>query len=322
MSFSENPSNSTLLGNLSTNVANPEKEFRNHWTTTTISSFVIFTLTFLLGVPGNSAVIWVLGFKMKRAVHTVCFLNLAITDLIYCLSLPVQFAFFFRRSYWPELLRMFLHSTIVFNISASVFLLTLLSIFRCVAITCPIWFRQQQRRSRVQVICFVAWGVAFLMCLPILLYQQIFSQFQNFWKVLQIIWAVLIFGFPITFMAVCYLLVARKLHESEFSKSRKSVQLIVTVVATFTICWFPYHLSGIIAVCISPITEIWNKIFFGLASFNSALNPLLYVLIGRDFKMFVRRSLGASLRRAFTDKGQEFEKVTSELTVSTELTTL
>ncbi|KAL1267153.1 hypothetical protein QQF64_002828 [Cirrhinus molitorella] len=51
-----------------------------------VTSLVSYYLTLILCVPGNAFVLYVAGLKMKRTVTMVGFLNLAIADLLCCLS--------------------------------------------------------------------------------------------------------------------------------------------------------------------------------------------------------------------------------------------
>ncbi|XP_051865064.1 C3a anaphylatoxin chemotactic receptor-like [Pristis pectinata] len=288
-------------------------------------SILAYALTFLLGVPGNGAVIWVTGFKMKRSVNTVWFLNLAVADLTYCLTLPFQLANVALRSTWPRdnVLCKLLPSAIVLNMSASVFLLTLISVDRCLAVTRPVWSQTHRSLAWVRVACFGAWGLAFLMCLPTLLTRQVVTypelglSFCSFnytgtyfgdrtKAVVEVTRAVFAFALPFLIMAACYLLIGRKLQGGKFAKSRKPVRLIAAVVAAFFVCWLPYHICGLAqAFASSSAAQVWDSAAVGLASFNSALNPLLYVFAGRDFRQVFRRSVAASLRLAFAEERSE-----------------
>ncbi|XP_059805688.1 formyl peptide receptor-related sequence 3-like [Hypanus sabinus] len=194
MSFSEAVTSSTLAGNLSTHNSTADGS-RMEWGALSVVSMVIFTLTFLLGVPGNGLVIWVTGFKMKSKVHTVCFLNLALADLIYCLTVPFRMANF----------------------------------------------------------------------------SLIYSGLQ------------------------------RKM----FAKSKKPVRLIFTVVVTFMICWIPNTVRNLVSI-FTPIPLELTLFTIALASFNSALNPLLYVFAGHEFQQVFRRSILASLELALAEQRMEF----------------
>ncbi|XP_051864933.1 C3a anaphylatoxin chemotactic receptor-like [Pristis pectinata] len=305
MSLSGNRSNSTLGGNFSSSDYTPG-DLSIPWRASTVLFIIITALTLLLGVPGNGAVVWVTGFKVKRGVHTMCFLNLAVADLSYCLTLPFLVSSYFVLRPWPQdkLPWVFLLSAIALNTSASAFLLTMISIFRCLAVTRPIWFHQQLGQAWVRLAWFGVWGLAFLASLPYLLIEQVDLYFgQKTLAVLDVTWAVLTFGLPVAIMAACYLVIGRVLCRDQFTKSRKPVRLIVTVVAAFIVCWLPSTVCSLLQAFSQPVTTEWNYITFGLASFNSALNPLLYVLSGRDLRQVFRRSLAASLYLAFTEEG-------------------
>ncbi|XP_072102313.1 C3a anaphylatoxin chemotactic receptor-like [Mobula birostris] len=310
-----------------------------HLPASSILSIFVYTLTFLLGVPGNGAVIWVTGFKMKRSVNTVWFLNLAVADLTYCLTLPFQMANIALENTWPRdnVLCKLLPSAIVLNMYASVFLLTMISIDRCLAVTRPIWSQIHRSLPWVRVACLGAWSLAFLMCLPTLLTRQIYidSEFGLIFctlnytgtyfgdrtrEVVEVTRALFAFVFPFLIMASCYLLIGRTLQRGKFAKSsktRKPIRLIAFVVAAFFICWLPYHICSLAQAFFKhQVAFIWDTLSMGLASLNSALNPILYVFAGRDFRQVFRRSLSSSLRLAFAEEPTESACSTHIKTIS------
>ncbi|XP_059814454.1 C3a anaphylatoxin chemotactic receptor-like [Hypanus sabinus] len=303
MSYSEGMTSSTLAGNLSSHNSMADGN-RMEWGAPSVVSMVIFTLTVLLGVPGNGSVIWVTGFKMKSKVHTVCFLNLALADLIYCLTLPFRMAnisliCFGDNAYFSM---EFIRTLTFLNATASIYLLCLISICRCLAITRPSWFQQQLSLTWARGACFGIWILAFAMCKPVLLLQD--------WKeeltVLQPFWFVFIFGLPLLIMITSYSLVGCRLQENRFVKSKKSVCLIITVVITFMICWIPNTVCNLVAI-VKPIPPDLSLFTVALASFNSALNPLLYVFVGREFHQVFRRSILTSLHLALAEQRLESE---------------
>ncbi|XP_059805486.1 C3a anaphylatoxin chemotactic receptor-like [Hypanus sabinus] len=286
-----------------------------------ILSMIIFTITFLLGVPGNSAVIWVTGFKIKTNVHSVCFLNLAVADLAFCFTLPFWIVYFALRGTWVtgDIAFNLLLISICFNGSASVFLLTVISIFRCLSVTQAIWFRRHLSQCWARVACSAAWVFALLICLIALQHSKLDGYFGNTtWNILKVTWAVVIFVIPILIMAFCYFLIVRKLRADRFTKSRKSVRVILTVVVVFIICWFPYHICSATTYFFGYFSLIWHDVALATASFNSALNPLLYVFVGRKFRQVFKRSLANSLRLAFIELEPDLENDLPDIGVSTE----
>ncbi|XP_072884224.1 fMet-Leu-Phe receptor-like [Hemitrygon akajei] len=272
-------------------------------------TMIPYAITFLLGVPGNSAVIWVTGFMMERRIYTTCFLYLAVADLICCLTLPFWMVEIALRGKWilDYVQITLLLSAIVFNGSVSVFMLTLISILRCIAITQPIWFYQYMRLRWVHAAFFGSCVLSILVSMVVLLYGKIAPYLgHKAWDIMRVTWAILIFVIPVVIMTICCALISLKLHREMFTKSRKPVRLIMIVVAAFIASWLPLHSCSFASFFFDYYARSWNDVVIALACFNSALNPFLYVFIGRDFRQVFRRSLASSLRLAFLEEEAEF----------------
>ncbi|XP_067880459.1 C3a anaphylatoxin chemotactic receptor-like isoform X2 [Heterodontus francisci] len=298
-----------------------DDEFGPRLMSPSILAIVMYAITFVLGAPGNAAVIWVSGFKMKRTVNAVWFLNLAVADLAYCCSLPFQIANVVLRNRWPshDLLCKLLPSAIVLNMSASVFLLTLVSVDRCLAVTMPVWSQRGRTLAAARAACAGAWLLALLMCLPTLLHRRVttlpelgisfcslnYSEAYFGARTKQVVEAtraLFAFALPFLVMAACYVLIGLKVQGSRFAKSKRPIRLIAAVVLAFFVCWLPYHVFGLMqAFAPHPVAMTWDNAAVGLASLNSALNPILYVFVGRDFRQRFRRSVTTSLRKAFSE---------------------
>ncbi|CAH7416156.1 C3a anaphylatoxin chemotactic receptor [Phodopus roborovskii] len=142
-----------------------------------ILSMLILCLTCLLGLPGNGLVLWVAGLKMKRTVNTVWFLHLTLADFLCCLSLPFSLAHLILQGYWPYglFLCKLIPSIIVLNMFASVFLLTAISLDRCLMVHKPIWCQNHRNVRTALTICGCVWAVAFVMCVPVFVYRDLFT---------------------------------------------------------------------------------------------------------------------------------------------------
>ncbi|XP_072884193.1 C3a anaphylatoxin chemotactic receptor-like [Hemitrygon akajei] len=243
------------------------------WGAASVTSMVIFTLTFLLGVPGNGTVIWVIVFKMKSNVHTECFLTLALTDLIYCLTLPFRMAniSLTHSGYNAYFSCKFIGILMFLDASASTYLLFLISICRCLDITRPPWFQQYLS---------LTWSLdPSLRRVPACPPASGFEGGIDGWR----------------------------LQGNRFAKYQKPVRLIITVVVAFMICWIPNAACDLLSAFTTPISQDWSSFTVALASCNSAINPLLYVFAGREFHQVFRRSILASLRLAFAEQSPEME---------------
>lgn len=140
-----------------------------------IASMVILSLTCLLGLPGNGLVLWVAGVKMKRTVNTVWFLHLTLADFLCCLSLPFSVAHLILQGHWPYglFLCKLIPSVIVLNMFASVFLLTAISLDRCLMVHKPIWCQNHRSVRTAFAVCGCIWVVAFVMCVPVFVYRDL-----------------------------------------------------------------------------------------------------------------------------------------------------
>ncbi|XP_072102361.1 fMet-Leu-Phe receptor-like [Mobula birostris] len=290
----------------------PDLPLVSKWTT------IPYTITFLLGVPGNSAAIWVTGFKMDRSIYTTCFLYLAVADLICCLIIPFWMVVFALPDMGLSNYRwdISLESAIAFNGSVRVFILTLISILRCIAVTRPIWFYQHMRLRWVYAAFFGVSGLSILFCITVLLNGKIALYIgPRTWDMKRVTWAIIIFVLPVVIMTICCALIGLQLHRDKFTQSRNPIRLTMTVVAAFIASWLPFHSSSFASFFFDCDVRSSDAVTIPLAFFNSALNPFLYVFTGSDFRQVFRRSLASSLRLAFSEEAPEFRTDTPNPTI-------
>nr|XP_005311187.1 C5a anaphylatoxin chemotactic receptor 1 [Chrysemys picta bellii]XP_023967567.1 C5a anaphylatoxin chemotactic receptor 1 [Chrysemys picta bellii] len=291
------------------------------------AALVLYSLVFLLGVPGNAAVIWVTGFRMKRTVNTVWFLNLAVADLLCCLALPFLAVPVARSNRWElgDFTCKLLPSLIILNMFASVLLLMAISVDRCALVTRPIWC-QNHRTTRVAwSVSGAAWLLALLMTLPTFIFRKThaeafsdkvtcvleYAQVSSYQTAVEVSVASFRFaaGFlvPFVVIATCYGLVLARVHRSRFTRSRKTIKVILVVIVGFFVCWLPYHVVGLILATNKSRTSLFkgasesDPLTVGLAYVNSCLNPVIYVIMGQDFKDRFQRSLKTILRNVLSE---------------------
>ncbi|NXK94587.1 C3AR protein, partial [Formicarius rufipectus] len=158
-----------FLGNNSS-----EEQAAAHYESASIVSIAIFIIIFIIGIPGNGLVIWVAGLKMKRSVNTVWFLNLAVADIMCCLSLPFFIVHLALHEHWPYgwFLCKVIPSVIIFTMFASVFLLVAISIDRCLLVVKPVWCQNHRTVKFMSLISSGAWIMAFIFCCPVFYYRE------------------------------------------------------------------------------------------------------------------------------------------------------
>ncbi|XP_020555857.1 prostaglandin D2 receptor 2-like [Oryzias latipes] len=99
-------------------------------------------LVSLLGILENALIIWVLGFRLSsRTVTSVWVLNLALTDFLATLMLPLFTAYLHSSHSWElgDALCKVQASIFFFNMFVSAFLLAAISLDRLLLVFKPIW---------------------------------------------------------------------------------------------------------------------------------------------------------------------------------------
>ncbi|XP_015686825.2 G-protein coupled receptor 1-like, partial [Protobothrops mucrosquamatus] len=139
-----------------------------------VISMVIYSLAFVLGVLGNGLVIFITGFRMKKSVNTVWFLNLAIADFAFTFFLPLSIAYLALRFHWPfGWFLCKLNSTLAFvNLYASVYLLMIISIDRYISVWFPVWAQNHRTPRLASFVAFGVWILALVLSFPVMYFRQ------------------------------------------------------------------------------------------------------------------------------------------------------
>uniref|UniRef100_A0A8C3ICL7 G-protein coupled receptors family 1 profile domain-containing protein n=1 Tax=Chrysemys picta bellii TaxID=8478 RepID=A0A8C3ICL7_CHRPI len=139
-----------------------------------VVSMVIYSIAFVLGVTGNGLVIFITGFRMKRTVNTIWFLNLAVADFIFTFFLPFSVAYTALGFHWPfgrALCK--INTTLAFlNLYASVYLLMVISIDRCISVVRPVWAQNHRTPNLALLVALGVWVVALALCSPNLYFRH------------------------------------------------------------------------------------------------------------------------------------------------------
>lgn len=283
-----------------------------------ITSLVIYCLIFAFGTIGNSLVIYVTGCRMKRTVNSVWFLNLALADflfstfLIFTIISTSQGSWMFGRVLCK--LKTFV---IVVNMFASIFLLTAISVDRCLSIWLVVWAQNNRTVGKTQIICVVIWITAGVCSAPyahfrevwphggkIICYLKLVTQKQTL--ILDIFRFVM--GFLIPFLVICVSYVAIVVRAGRLQKPRKQRcrRVIFSVVLAFFICWFPFHVFIFVQSYLGNINQIVGSLVTSLCFMNSCLNPILYVFMCHEFQQKLKRSVCFALESALAEDHLSF----------------
>lgn len=292
-------------------------------------SIILYSVAFILGVPGNALVIWFTGFKWEKTVSTLWFLNLAIADLIFVLFLPLHITYVALDFHWcfGKVLCKVNSFIALLNMFASVFFLTVISLDRWVHLVHPS-FSQKHRTIRNSLFLSAAiWVSSAAIAGPALYFRDtairgsnVIVCYNNFHHDREVIlrthtilsWTRLLCGylFPLVTMILCYMSLAIKVRKGTILTSGKFFWTIFAVVVAFFVCWTPFHSLSILELTIHHSSQFHHAVRIGmplatsLAFINSCLNPILYVLISKIFRVHFKASLAELLKKTLREISQ------------------
>ena len=286
---------------------------------------VLYLLTFVFGVVGNSLTILViLRNKRMKTVATCFILNLAVADDLFMLSLPfMAYSTYAQNWIFGSLLCTLMSSVHKINFYASIFTMVLMSIDRYLAIVHPLSsIRYRTVRNAVWV-CVGIWAACCVIIMPFWLYARTGSPRPNYtictvyWPRNSILehkwfWAnfELLVGFvvPIIIMVLCYLKLLKHLitenvpcHDQTRRPIRKVTVMVFIVTIVFVICWTPYHIveytnvqkvHAFVGRQMRPSRDeivthaIFNTVAQALVFLSSCCNPFIYSISSRNFSEY------------------------------------
>ncbi|KAK9402929.1 Mrgprh: Mas-related G-protein coupled receptor member H [Crotalus adamanteus] len=243
--------------------------------------FSIILIICCIGTPLNGIVIWLLGFQIKRNPFTVLILNLAIADF----GIPQQIFY------------------ILFNVTYinGLFLLTAISMDRCVSVLFPIWHRCSRPKYLSPAVCAILWIFSFLLS-GISLNLNHLSLSYMYIDLHLVVTAVLCLPLITTSTVILFIKICLK------SKQLKRGRILVMILITL-LCFLILTLPLYIYVFVIRFIQKWDLIdiikllfYFSLcASLNCSVNPVIYFLVGRKKKAGSRESIKVIFQRVFRE---------------------
>lgn len=308
-----------------------------------ILAVVIYSIICCLGLLGNGLVIGIIVLKMKKSVNTIWFLNLAASDFLFNLFLPLTITYTAMNYHWVFGRGMCKVNSflLILNMYTSVFLLTAISLDRCISVVSPVWFQNHRNPNLACFLCALIWALGVLMSSPSLVFRDIELHngkvycFNNYSLALtpnplgeirhtavSVIRFLVGFVLPMSVITACYIIIISRLKRNRLTKSKRPFRIIVAIIMTFFFCWCPYHIFHLLETqhhsVPQSVLESGLPIVTAIAVANSCMNPFLYVFMGQDFKKFKVTILSRLVNALSEDTGhsnltsrRSFTKVSS-----------
>ncbi|CAL8395524.1 unnamed protein product [Arctogadus glacialis] len=287
-----------------------------------------------VGVVGNSLVLCVFLLQRKPCTVADIYLgNLALADLVMTSCLPFWAVTVARHYQWPfgQALCKAVNVAIAMNYLCSVLFLVLVSVDRYLALVRPLRPSRLRRAGWAKRLCLGVWLQGLLLSLPVLLFRSVrfvadagveacILDYPHPAWVVQYNVTLNVLGFVLPVMAVSYCSwhIVGALRESRARRlpgaraETRSTQLVLAVLAVFLACWTPHQVGrfldtldyfGVTPGCLwGKVLDIGLQVSTYLAYSNSAINPFLFVILGRSFRRRALEVFRAAWRRRSTSR--------------------
>ncbi|CAL8285297.1 unnamed protein product [Lota lota] len=287
----------------------------------------------VLGILGNLFVLLVFCLhKTSCTVAEIYLSNLALADLVLVSCLPFWAVNVAHGFNWP--FQAFMCPLVILGIKinayCSLYFMVLVSMDRYVALVHTMSHGMMRRPKWAKLGCVLVWGLGLLLSIPTLMYRRSMyisehdvtacsTDYPDFSTMLFCDAFAIVFGciLPGCVISYCTFKIVHALKNQGMERfnaentERKATRLMLAVLLAFLICWVPFHLNTIMDIFLRAevlqvpcslviFVEVCSQIFTFFAFFNSVLNPMLYVIVGKNFRKKVREVFEQLLKRRVT----------------------
>ncbi|XP_070605370.1 mas-related G-protein coupled receptor member H-like [Erythrolamprus reginae] len=295
-----------VLAQINATSSNKTRNCYDSGITEEVLIFAIFTMLFcVLGMLGNGLVIWLLGSSVKRNTFAIYIINLSVADFGFLtFELIIEIHWLFTHLYCDFPYELF-QTGLLLTFSTGQFLLTVISIDRCVSVLFPIWYRCHRPVHMFTTVCAVIWTTSFILSAIHFTIIAVDGFGNNYTLMYQfIINAVLCLPLmtisSVTlFIKICFI-----------SKRQRRRQLLTAVLLTlffFLVLGFPLNAFYFI-LYFSKIHPNFLHYGYLCTCINSGINPVIYYLVGRQ-KSKTQRNVKDLLQRVFKEEENSTDQI-------------
>ncbi|ELV09485.1 mas-related G-protein coupled receptor member D [Tupaia chinensis] len=276
-----------------------------------VSSLVMFTC--VCGIAGNGVVIWLLSLRRERTPFCVYVFNLAWADLLFllCMASILCLEIIPLSHTWTrwDLAYDVVRRVKYFAYTASLSLLTAISVQRCISVLFPIWYKCHQPQHLSTVVCTLLWALSFLMNMlaSFLCARFLHSDLTQCFTVDMVLNG-LIMGAFTPLMVLSSLILFVRVRKSSGQWRRQPMRLYMVILASvfvFLIFSLPLGLYWFVlywANLPNEVTLLYTCVSRLSSAFSSSANPAIYFFVGSRRSQRLKESLGTVLHRALQEE--------------------
>ena len=281
-----------------------------------------YCVIFLLSLFGNVMVVFIVRTKpYMKTVTNLLIANMSVADLLMtCFAMPYSVLYLYVQSRWfggtlGSLTCKTVQFFVAMSIAASILTLAVVSLDRFFAIIYPL--KRSTLIPRMLVTNALIWSLA---CLFVAshFYSYRVTRFADGYyhcyvdwrplanmkslKVYYTLLFVFLYLIPLMFIAFFYTIICRKLWLRKIPGNpsinnrrnaniykRRTVKMLIIIVVIFALCWAPVHVMHYLThyqyatYKKLPPSVVLTAFFVSHA--NSSINPLLYIILNRNFRL-------------------------------------
>ncbi|XP_032723737.1 C-C chemokine receptor type 5 isoform X2 [Lontra canadensis] len=269
----------------------------------------LYSLVFIFGFVGNMLVVLILiNCKRLKSMTDIYLLNLAISDLLFLLTIPFWAHYAMHGWLLGEVMCKSFTGLYHVGYFGGNFFIILLTIDRYLAIVHAVFALKARTVTFGVLTSGVTWAVAVFAALPGIVFGGLeeehnitlcSSQFPKAWKNFHTIMrSILGLVLPLLVMVVCYSAILKTLLRCRNEKKRhKAVKLIFVIMIVYFLFWAPNN----IVLLLSTFQESFNvsncqstsqldqimQVTETLGMTHCCINPIIYAFVGEKFRNYL-----------------------------------
>ncbi|XP_043823952.1 C-C chemokine receptor type 1-like [Dromiciops gliroides] len=278
----------------------------------------LYFLVFIIGLLGNAMVVLILvKYKRLKTMTNIYLLNLAISDLLFLITLPFWIHYEWHRNWvFGNIMCKLLSGLYYMGLYSEIFFIILLTIDRYLAIVHAVFAIRVRNVVLSFMTSIMTWGMAFLASLPDVIFTRSQKEFSShtcsphfpyenarMWRQFQALKLnILVFALPLLVMITCYTGIIKRLLRRTSERKWRAVKLIFAIMVIFFLFWTPYNLTVLVSAfedfffppkskelsCErSKELDLAMQVTEVIAFTHCCVNPVIYAFVGERFQKYL-----------------------------------
>ncbi|XP_036033893.1 probable G-protein coupled receptor 152 [Onychomys torridus] len=293
---------------------------------------VFLVALLLLGLPANGLMAWLAGSQARHGAGTrlaLLLLSLALSDFLFLAAATFQILEIQHGGHWPlgTAACRFYYFLWGVSYSSGLFLLTALSLDRCLLALCPRWYPGRRPARLPLWVCSGVWVLATLFSVPWLVFPEAAVWWYDlvicldFWdseelplRMLEILGGFL----PFLLLMVCHVLTQATAcrtccgHQPRPMACHGFARVAKTILSAYVVLRLPYQLAQLLYLAflwdVYPGYLLWEALVYSdyLILLNSCLSPFLCLAASADLRALLRAVLSSFAAAACEERPGSF----------------